>query len=316
MTKKEYLKKLSTKDNIIGALAIDQRGAMRKMITGLDDKTRDEKIVDFKALIARELTPYASAILLDPIYGKRAMKERAENCGLIVAYEITGYDTSGTERFPRLIKDESALRLSELGAEAIKILLYYDADQDKEINDVKKAFIERVGNECKALNLPFFLEIVSYDTKITDAKSKEYAKIKPHKVNEAIKAFSDPRYNIDVLKLEVPVNMNFVEGFGKEVVYTKEEAKKYFKEQSDLCKVPFIFLSAGVSHELFIDTLYFAKEAGSKFNGILCGRATWAGGVPEFVKSYEDGKKWVETVGVENITSINKALSETATPWC
>lgn len=315
MTKKDYLKKLSTDNNIIAALAIDQRGAIRKMITTLDDETRDTKIREFKALVAKDLTKYSSAILLDPIYGKKAIKEKDENCGLIMAYEITGYDTAGTERFPKLIKNESVLRLKELGADAIKILLYYDVDQDKNINDIKKAFVERVGNECKALDLPFFLEIVSYDANIADSKSKEFAKVKPHKVNGAIKDFSDERYNIDVLKLEVPVNMNFVEGFGEEFIHTKEEAKKYFKEQSDLCRVPFIFLSAGVSNKMFRDTLYFAKESCSKFNGILCGRATWAGGVEEFIKSDESGKEWLNTVGKENIKNINKALAETATPW-
>lgn len=313
--KLEYLKKLSTKDNIIAALAIDQRGAIRKMITGLDEQVRDQKIVDFKKVVAQHLTAYSSAILLDPIYGLEAIAEVDKNCGLIMAYEITGYDTAGSERYPRLIKEYSALRLKEKGADAIKILLYYDADQDVAINDKKRAFIERIGNECRALDLPFFLEIVSYDANIKDSKSKEYAKIKPHKVNAAIADFSDARYNIDVLKLEVPVNMNYVEGYGQEVLYSKEEAQKYFKEQSELCQVPFIFLSAGVSNELFLETLRFAKESGSTFNGVLCGRATWAGAVDEFIKSTEAGVNWIKSTGQENIEKLNRVLAETATPW-
>ena len=44
--------------------------------------------------------------------------------------------------------------------------------------------------------------------------SSEYAKVKPHKVVEMMREFSKPRYQVDVLKVEVPVNMNFVEGFG------------------------------------------------------------------------------------------------------
>lgn len=315
MSKLEYLKKLSTDKQIIAALAIDQRGAIRKMITGLDEEVRDEKIRGFKALVSKELTKYASSILLDPEYGLEAIKEKDANCGLIMAYEVTGYDTSGTSRYPDLILDQSVLRLKELGADAIKILLYYDVDQDLAINDKKKAFIERVGAECKAHDLPFFLEIVSYDCTMNDEKSKEYAKVKPHKVNGAVKDFADARYNIDVLKLEVPVNMNYVEGYGEDFVHTKEEAKQFFKEQSDLCQVPFIFLSAGVSNQLFVDTLYLAKEAGSTFNGVLCGRATWAGGVAEYANSPEKGLEWLQTEGRKNIENLNKALDETATPW-
>lgn len=41
------------------------------------------------------------------------------------------------------------------------------------------------------------------------------------------------RYNVTVLKMEIPVDMNYVEGYGQEWVYTKEEAKKFYKEQSD-----------------------------------------------------------------------------------
>ncbi len=313
---RNYLKKLSNANNVIAALAIDQRGAIRTMIKGeMDDAKRDEIIVEFKKAVSRTLTGYASSILLDPIYGIPASRERDEHCGLLLAYEITGYDHNETGRLPRLIEDASVYRLKEAGADAIKILLYYDVDEDARINEKKKVFIERVSAECRAFDLPFFLEIVSYDANNPDTKSREYAKVKPHKVNGAIRDFSDARFGVDVLKVEVPVNMAFVEGFGEEAVYTKEEAMRYFKEQSDLAQVPFIFLSAGVSNEMFKKTLFFAKEAGSTFNGVLCGRATWAGGVDEFVKSEKDGIHWLNTVGKDNILGLNEVLEKTATPW-
>ena len=285
------------------------------MITGFEDSKRDELIVKFKNAVSKHLTPYASSILLDPIYGLEAAKQRDENCGLLMAYEITGYDHNEEGRLPKLIANWSVKRLVEQGVDAVKILLYYDVDESDDINDQKKAFIERVGSECKAFDIPFFLEIVSYDKNMSSTSTKEYAKVKPHKVNGAVKAFDDERYGIDVLKLEVPVNMAYVEGFSNDYVYTKQDAQKYFKEQSDLSKVPFIFLSAGVTNEMFQKTLYFAKESGSKFNGVLCGRATWAGGVDEFVKSEQEGIDWIKSEGKKNIIDLNKVLKETATPW-
>ncbi|BDP81137.1 hypothetical protein EfmAA290_18130 [Enterococcus faecium] len=66
--------------------------------------------------------------------------------------------------------------------------------------------------------------------------------------------------------------------------------------------MPFIFLSAGVSAELFQQTLVFAKESGSTFNGVLCGRATWKNGVQPFVESREKGAcEWLQTQGRSNI---------------
>ena len=310
-TKQEKLKRLCDKNGIIGALAIDQRGALRRM---LGEDTPVEQLETFKVLVSKYLTKYASSILLDPELGWKAAEARDKNAGLLVAYEKTGYDKTVPGRYPDLVENISVQRLKANGADAVKVLLYIDVDEDRTVNDVKEAFIERIASECKAEDMPFFLELVSYDAKVTD--EKEYAKLKPRKVIEAMKLYSQERFSVDVLKVEVPVNMKYVEGFAEnEVLYTKEEAAAFYKEQSDATSLPFIFLSAGVSAQLFQDTLRFAKESGSTFNGVLCGRATWAGAT----KAYQEGGesatiKWLETIGKQNIVELDAVLQETATP--
>ena len=310
-TKQEKLKRLCDKNGIIGALAIDQRGALRRM---LGEDTPVEQLETFKVLVSKYLTKYASSILLDPELGWKAAEARDKNAGLLVAYEKTGYDKTVPGRYPDLVENVSVQRLKANGADAVKVLLYIDVDEDRTVNDVKEAFIERIASECKAEDMPFFLELVSYDAKVTD--EKEYAKLKPRKVIEAMKLYSQERFGVDVLKVEVPVNMKYVEGFAEnEVLYTKEEAAAFYKEQSDATSLPFIFLSAGVSAQLFQDTLRFAKESGSTFNGVLCGRATWAGAT----KAYQEGGeaatiKWLETIGKQNIVELDAVLQETATP--
>ena len=315
--KKAAMDRLSADDGFIKALAIDQRGAMNRMFSALDVKATHEEIERLKEIVSEELTPYASSILLDPIYGLPGAKARDEEAGLLLAYEKTGYDNTVPGRLPDLIDGLSVTRLMAEGADGIKLLLYYDVDESDEINDQKKAFVERVGSECMGEDIPYYLEILTYDAAIEDAKSPEYAKVKPHKVNEAIKEFSKPQYHVDVLKMETPVNMNFVEGYSEgEVVYSKEEAAKAFKEQSDHTDLPFIFLSAGVTMELFNQTLEFASEAGSKFNGVLCGRATWSGVVEPFAKEGEEAaREWLRTEGKKNITDLNKVIERTATSW-
>ncbi|OJG44557.1 tagatose 1,6-diphosphate aldolase [Enterococcus gilvus] len=316
--KRQFIKQLCNEEGVIGALAIDQRGALKKMITKFKgSEAEDAEIVEFKKIVSSQLTKYASSILLDPEYGLPAAEVRTDNAGLLLAYEKTGYDASTPGRLPDLLSIWSVKRLKEVGADACKFLLYYDVDEAEEINKQKHAFIERIGSECQAENLPFFLELVSYDATISDATSKEYASKKPHKVIEMMKEFSDPRYGVDVLKVEVPVNMNYVEGYAtSEVVHTKAEAAKLFKEQAEATNLPFIFLSAGVKAELFQETLRFAKKAGSTFNGVLCGRATWADGVESYIV---DGKEaavdWMNTQGRKNIEELNAVLKETATSY-
>ena len=316
--KRKYLENLSDKNGFISALAIDQRGALKKMINKNQEKEATaEQIKEFKTLVSKHLTKYSSSILLDPEYGLEASKARDKNAGLLLAYEKTGYDANAVGRLPDCLVEWSAKRLKEEGADAVKFLLYYDVDESEEINIQKKAYMERVGAECVAEDIPFFLEILSYDCKIDDNSTAEYAKVKPRKVIEAMKVFSDPRYNVDVLKVEVPINMKFVEGFSDgETVYTKEEAANYFKLQEESTSLPYIYLSAGVSARLFQDTLKFAHDSGAKFNGVLCGRATWANGVEVFAKEGEKATvEWLNTIGRKNIEELNEVVEKTATSW-
>ena len=316
--KRKYLENLSDKNGFISALAIDQRGALKKMINkNQKSEATAEQIKEFKVLVSKHLTKYSSSILLDPEYGLEASKARDKNAGLLLAYEKTGYDANAVGRLPDCLVEWSAKRLKEEGADAVKFLLYYDVDESEEINIQKKAYMERVGAECVAEDIPFFLEILSYDCKIDDNSTAEYAKVKPRKVIEAMKVFSDPRYNVDVLKVEVPVNMKFVEGFSDgETVYTREEAANYFKLQEESTLLPYIYLSAGVSARLFQDTLKFAHDSGAKFNGVLCGRATWANGVEVFAKEGEKATvEWLNTIGRKNIEELNEVVEKTATSW-
>lgn len=316
--KYNHIKKLSTKEEYISALAIDQRGSLKKMINTAEGGVDDIQVAveEFKVAVSDELTPYASSILLDPEYGLPAANARHEDAGLLLAYEKTGYDATEEGRLPDLIDDMSVQVIKEKGGNAVKFLLYYDVDESDEINEQKHRFTERIGSECHGEDIPFFLEIVTYDSKIADAKGKEYAAVKPRKVIDAMKEFSKERYHVDVLKVEVPVNMNFVEGYGEDVVHTKEEAQAFFKQQSESTDLPFIYLSAGVSAELFNETLKFAKDAGAEFHGVLCGRATWKDSVDEYVNGGDkQAREWLGTQGVKNIEALNEVLKEVATPW-
>ncbi|MCM2534675.1 tagatose 1,6-diphosphate aldolase [Neobacillus pocheonensis] len=305
LSKLAALKRLFDENGIIGALAIDQRGSLKKMIAaGSSRPLGNEGSIRFKEVVSEELTPYATSILLDPEYGLPAANVRHSDAGLLVAYEKTGYDATAGGRLPDLLTDWSVRRLKEAGADAVKFLLYYNVDEDKKINDFK-----RIGAECAAEDIPFFLEIVTYDPKIDNVKSLEFAKVKPHKVIEAMREFSKPQYKVDVLKVEVSVDMNLVDGYAQgESAYSQEEAEAYFKEQSEATDLPFIFLSAGVSADLFQQTLTFAKKSGSNFNGVLCGRATGKNGE-------QAGRDWLQDTGKKNIQVINVVLKETASSW-
>jgi len=312
------LRRVSTERGVIAAAAMDQRGSLQKSLS--KEKGGDVSsamMEEFKTLVTEVLTPHASAILLDPEWGLPASKRRARTAGLLLAYEKTGYDKTGPGRLPDLLDHWSARRLKEAGADCVKILLYYTPYDSKEINDRKHAWVERIGDECRANDIPFFLEFVGYEES-ADEKGLEYAKKKPHVVIESMREFTKERYGVDVLKVEVPVNMKFVEGvkcFAGQKAYSKKEAIDYFHKAASAATKPFIYLSAGVSNAEFSETLELAGESGVKFNGVLCGRATWKDGIPVFARQGAAAfRKWLETEGVRNINNVNEKL-KAATSW-
>src|SRR5207249_999658 len=154
---------------------------------------------------------------------------------------------TGPGRLPDLLDLWSARRLKEAGADCVKILLYYTAYDPRDVNDKKHAWVERIGDECRANDIPYFLEFVGYEEG-ADEKGLEYAKKKPHIVTESMREFSKDR-------------------------------------------------------------------SGVKFNGVLCGRATWKDGIPVYAKQGAAAfRKWLETEGVMNINNVNSKLSA-ATSW-
>lgn len=308
---------------IIAAAAMDQRGSLQSAIAkgrGAGGTADADDLATFKAAVTKVLTPHASAILMDPEYGLEAIAQRAPGTGVLLAYEKTGYDATVAGRLPDLIPEWSVRRLVEAGADAIKILLYYNPEDDAAINRVKYAFIERIGAECAAVDVPFFLEPIVYNDAVGDAKGFDFAKVKPTYVSQAMAEFSKDRYGVDVLKVEVPVNVAYVEGSaahkGGQSAYSRRAAMDLFQSAAAEAKKPFIYLSAGVTDEVFRETLEMAAEANTPFSGVLCGRATWQEGIPVYAQQGVAAlEEWLADRGVENIKALNAVLAKGAKPW-
>jgi len=319
--KRKGLEAVSDSRGVIAALAIDQRSALRTLFsvaTGQEsDQIPREMLEKYKEAVSRMLTPYASAILLDPEIGLPAAKQRAKNAGLLLAYEESGYDKSVAGRLPRLLNGWSVQKLVAAGANGIKTLLYYSPFSATRVDNLKKEWVQRVGQECAAEDVPYFLELVAYHDEM-DEKSREFAVVKPEVVTRGVEEFSKTQYGVDVLKVGVPVNINFVTSSSSQnpnAVYSREDAKKHFRRAAEAARKPFIYLSEGVSNDMFSATLQLAAEAGATFSGVLCGRATWKDGVPIFASSGMSGlEDWLANEGVKNIQRVN-ALLGSAKPW-
>ncbi len=195
----EGINACADKRGVIAALAVDHRGNLLQEIARSHGEKGTASAADmlaFKTAVTKTLTPYASAILLDPEYGLGAISSRSPSTGVMLAYEKSGYDFNTKGRLPDLLQKWSIRRLIGVGAQAIKILLYYNPFDDAQINLIKQVYIERVGAECMALDVPFFLEPLVYDDMLGDEKGLAFARKKPEYVARAMQEFSKPQYGL------------------------------------------------------------------------------------------------------------------------
>ena len=296
------LRALSTESGIIAALAIDQRKSLRRMIAGAAgmpmEAVSDAQLSEFKSAVTAALTPFTSAVLLDPEFGLEARDRRAPGCGLLLAYEMDGYENPRPHKMLALLPDQSVARLRDLGADGIKILLTYCPAGDLAANRAKQDLVRAIGDECDAAGLPFFLEPVVYHPCGVTPRTK------PDLVIRTIEEFSKPQYKVDVLKVEFPLSAACV---GE--AFTRSEAVSIFRRADQATNLPYIYLSAGVSLMEFINCLEFAAEAGARYSGVLCGRATWQDGATIYARSgLPTLLEWLGTAGTGNLRALNTAL--------
>ena len=314
--KLQRLNAIATDEGLITAVAMDQRSSLRQMIAraaGAPVETiSDGQLTEFKNVVTSVLSPHASAVLLDPEYGLPAARIRAAGSGLLLTYELDGYENPRPHRMLALMPDTTVAKLRDLGADAIKILLSWAPDDDERANDQKRAMIAQIGEECEESGIPFLLEPVVYDPAGTPVRSVEFAKLRPEIVVRTMEEFSKPIYKVDVLKVEFPVLASFVEGspvYGGEKAQSYEEALSWFRAADSVASVPYIYLSAGAAISEFTASLRMAREAQAGFSGVLCGRAMWQDGIPSYVAAGAAGfRYWLERDGVRNIHTISECL--------
>jgi tagatose 1,6-diphosphate aldolase len=300
---------ISTPRGAIAAIAVDQRKSLRRLIANAsaipESEVPDAQLAEFKEAVTRALTPHASAVLLDPEYGLAAMPQRAPGVGLLATYESDGFDNPRPHRMLALMPEYSVIRLRDLGAQGVKILLSWCPFADPRANDEKRVLIERIGAECASAGLPFLLEPVVYHP-----EGLPFADRKPDLVRDTVAEFSRPVYQVDVLKIEFPATPAHIGS-----AYSRAQALDAFRALDEVARCPYIYLSAGVAIDEFVASLELAAEARAGHSGVLCGRAVWQEGIPVYTREGRQAlDDWLARDGVRNVTRILDCLKE-ARPW-
>ena len=293
------------KNNKVFGIAIDAGSGLKQALK-VARKTFYQKndLETFKKLIITSLGQYATTILIDSEFGPHLISKYPKQCSPMMAFEADVYHISDEDRITKLPDNIKVSDFSRLGYKVLKFFMYYAPNDNIEINEQKQKIIENIGKECVKNNISFLMEPLVYDP-IKRPGSLDYAYLKPQLVEKATKTFSNPKFNINYLKVEVPVDLSFVEGFGDPIIKQKE-AIKFFKDASIAASgIPLLYLSAGVSFEWFKASLNMAIKAEVDCSGFMCGRAIWSEAIKVFGEQGEEGlKSWLNGTGQNRLNEL------------
>lgn len=291
------LKMCSTEKHSFAILAFDQRGNYRKM---LPDDTTFDTASNIKRQVVSAISPYASAILLDPIYGLESAIHMSGHSGLLLAIEKTGYSGEATARRVDFIDAWSVAKIKQMGASAVKILVYYHPNAGEATEHIEET-VRLIADEAHQHDLPFFVEPVTYspDANIP-TNNATYAAQRPQIIRETVERLQ--ACGADVLKIEFPVDAAFDDNV--------DHWRSACEAVSAIAKVPWAILSAGVDFDTFEKQVRIAAQSGA--SGFLGGRAIWKEGI---AMSDVDRQEFLQTIAIKRMKVLKQIVLDYATPW-
>ena len=288
------LQQISSKLGSFTALALDHRQNLRKANPAF---VEDQALSDFKMDVTRTLAPYATAVLLDPeVAAAQAIAEGVlpMESGLIVSLESTGYTGEADARSPQVIPGWSVKKAKLMGANAVKLLVYYHPESTTATST--EDFVKQILEECQREDLVLMLETLSYSL---DGTSNLDSASKRKVVVETARIFG--KLSIDILKSEFPLaaeNTN------------EKEWLDACAEISAVCPRPWILLSAAVDFSQYLQQVIAACESGA--SGIAVGRAVWKEAV---MLAKVERLKYLQEIGIPRLARLTALSEALAKPW-
>ncbi len=298
------LQQISSPDGIFIMCAMDHRGSLQSMIDKKNPAgVKYDEMVGRKLELCSSLAGYASAVLLDPIFGAAQCISNnllPKGTGLLVSIEASGYSGGREDRLTELLDNWSVEKIKRMGASAVKILVYYRPDL-KQLARQQLSTVNTVAGECIRYDIPFLVEPVTYPVGNEVNNPGEFASRKGELIIQTARDIT--ALPVDVLKSE----------FLADLRYNKDKSQLI-----ELCRrldtsspVPWVILSAGVDFELFRQQVEIACQAGA--SGFLAGRAIWQEAMN--ISDARQRKKYLSTIAVDRLKELTEIAYKYAVPW-
>jgi sulfofructosephosphate aldolase len=273
-------------------VAVDQREALRGMFAAHQSTpVPDSQLTQFKVDVARELSPFASALLVDQEFGIDAIidqKVLAPTCGLIAAADLLVGPAGGAATDTAVDPDVDPLRMRDIGSVGLKFLVLWRNDESPES---RLKLVDEFNQLCAKSGLPSIIEvIVKPPTDISRSFDREEELV--------IAAKEASTWSADLYKAEVPFH-----GEGDLNAITRNAQRI-----TEAVGTPWVVLSNGVKAPFFAEAVKACAQGGA--SGFLAGRAVWADivGAPDIPAALRE-------VSIPRLEKLAEIVDQYARPW-
>ncbi len=289
---RKSLTQLARTSGALAMVAVDQREALRGMFAAHQSTpVLDSQLTQFKVDVARELSPYASALLVDQEFGINAIidqKALKNSCGLIAAADLLVGPPGGAATDTAVDPDVNPIRMRDIGSVGLKFLILWRNDESP---DMRAQLVQDFNKLCHISGLPSIIEIIVKPPRDTTKRFNREEEI-------IIAAREAATWKPDLYKAEVPFhgegNLNLV--------------MKNADRISEAIGSPWVVLSNGVKQPFFADAVKACAMGGA--SGFLAGRAVWADivGSPDIPKALRE-------ISIPRLEQLAEIVDTHAKPW-
>ena len=286
------LTNLARPSGALAMVAVDQREALRGMFAAHQETAvPDSQLTQFKVDVARELSPFASALLVDQEFGIDAIidqKVLAPTCGLIAAADLLVGPAGGAATDTAVDPDVDPLRMRDIGSVGLKFLVLWRNDESPES---RAKLVAEFNELCAKSGLPSIIEVI---VKPPTDSSRSFDR----EEELVIAAKEASQWNADLYKAEVPFH-----GEGDLNAITRNSQRI-----TEAVGTPWVVLSNGVKAPFFADAVKACAQGGA--SGFLAGRAVWADivGAPDIPAALRE-------VSIPRLEKLAEIVDQYARPW-
>lgn len=310
------LRRLADAQGRFKMVATDQRPPIIKALKEKLGEATPAQVGDVKRCLVQALAAQGSALLIDPDYGYGAAFDvLPSGPGLLLTLEDFNFQESPGGRKTSEMKGWGVDKIKRAGADGVKLLLWYRPDASADVLAHQQALVQRVGDACRRHDIAFLLELLVFPFAGAGDHTTDYIEHRdkrPELVLQSVRDFADPKYGVDIYKLESPLaarDLPAPEGDPAAVA----AAQRWFDDMGKLIDKPWVMLSAGAGMEEFRRVLHYAYRAGA--NGFLAGRAIWWTAFTQCYPDLDAMQRRLADEGLGYMAQINQMTDRMAKPW-